>query len=67
MPTDDIPADDHRQRPEVRVRPDAAAVLHARAVLAEIDQRVFAGMRPFSEAGLAQAIAASLTRLLGHG
>ena len=67
MPTDDSPADDQRQRPEVRVRPDAATVLHARAMLAEIDRRVFAGMRPFGEAGLAQALAASLTRLLGHG
>lgn len=67
MPTDDIPADDHRQRPEARVRPDAATVLHARAMLAEIDRRVFAGTRPFSEAGLAQALTASLTRLLGHG
>ncbi len=65
MPTDDIPADDRGQRPEARVRPDAGDVIHVRAMLAEIVKRVFAGMRPLSEAGLGEAVAASLARLFG--
>jgi predicted site-specific integrase-resolvase len=50
--------------PSARLKPSAAAVAHARALLAEIDRRVFAGRR-VSEAAQREDLARSVTGLFG--
>ena len=50
--------------PSARLKPSAAAVAHARALLAEIDRRVFTGRRA-PEAARREDLARSVTGLFG--